>query len=206
MRSSEQARQRGRAAQPGRRPLTSRARISTVAIDLFTSRGFDETSVDDVADAVGIARRTLFRYYPSKNAIAWGDFDEHLDDMRALLAGIPDDLPMSEALRQALVSFNDVPSDELAGHRRRMSLLLGVPALQAHSMLMYADWREVIAEFCAHRLGLGRHDHIPQTIAWLCLGTALAAYEQWLADPSADLEALIDAGSRTLAHGVDALS
>ncbi|NED70572.1 TetR family transcriptional regulator, partial [Streptomyces sp. SID10244] len=45
-----------RTAHAGRRPVTSRAQISTVAIDLFTARGFEETSVDDVADAVGIAR------------------------------------------------------------------------------------------------------------------------------------------------------
>ncbi|WP_124710534.1 mycofactocin system transcriptional regulator [Gordonia insulae] len=195
-----------RTTQPGRRPVTSRAEISAVAIDLFTAKGFEDTSVDDVADAVGVARRTLFRYYPSKNAIAWGDFDSHLAEMRTLLAEIPDDLPIADALRRALISFNDVPATELAGHRRRMSLLLGVPALQAHSMLMYAEWRQVIAEFCAHRLGLDEHAHLPQTIAWLCLGTALAAYDQWLTHPDADLEALIVAGSRTLAQGVDALS
>ncbi|MFW0783966.1 mycofactocin system transcriptional regulator [Gordonia sp. CPCC 206044] len=189
----------------GRRPVTTRARISAVAIDLFTDRGFDDTSVDDVADAVGIARRTLFRYYPSKNAIPWGDFDAHLDDMRSLLGRIPADLPIADALRRALVSFNQVPAAELPGHRRRMSLLLGVPALQAYSMLMYADWRAVIAEFCAQRLGLQHDDHLPQTIAWICLGTALAAYEQWLTHPDADLEALIVAGSRTLAQGVGAL-
>ncbi|MDL9944851.1 mycofactocin system transcriptional regulator [Gordonia sp. ABSL11-1] len=195
-----------RSAQPGRRPVTSRAEISAVAIDLFTSRGFEETSVDDVADAVGIARRTLFRYYPSKNAIAWGDFDSHLAEMRTLLADIPADLPMADALQQALISFNEVPESELPGHRRRMSLLLGVPALQAHSMLMYAEWRQVIAEFCAHRLGLTENGHLPQTVAWLCLGTALAAYDQWLTHPGTDLQALIVAGSRTLAQGVDALS
>ena len=46
-----------------------------MAIDLFAAHGFDEVSVDDVAEAAGIARRTLFRYYPSKNALLWGDFD-----------------------------------------------------------------------------------------------------------------------------------
>ncbi|GAC67770.1 putative TetR family transcriptional regulator [Gordonia soli NBRC 108243] len=177
-----------------------------MAIDLFSTRGFDETSVDDVADAVGIARRTLFRYYPSKNAIPWGDFDSHLAEMRGLLAAIPDDLPIADALERALISFNDVPPAELPGHRSRMALLLGVPALQAHSMLMYADWRQVIAEFSAHRLGMAESDHLPQTIGWLCLGVALAAYDQWLADDATDLRALLVSGSRTLAQGVAALS
>ncbi|MGV9858582.1 mycofactocin system transcriptional regulator [Gordonia sp. NPDC003425] len=192
-------------AAPGRRPITTRAQISAVAIDLFTQRGFDETSVDDIADAVGIARRTLFRYHPSKNAIPWGDFDAHLDDMRALLTAIPAELPIADALTEALVSFNRVPADQTGSHRRRMSLLLGVPALQAHSMLMYAEWRQVVAEFCAARLGLAEGHHIPQTIGWLCLGTALAAYEQWLADADADLTALIVDGCTTLSDGLRAL-
>ncbi|RPA57072.1 mycofactocin system transcriptional regulator [Gordonia oryzae] len=190
---------------PGRRPRTSRAQISATAIDLFTTVGFEETSVDDIADAVGIARRTLFRYFPSKNAIPWGDFDAHLDDLRALLAEIPDDLSIAEAVTRALIAFNEVPAEFLDGHRRRMQLLLGVPSLQAHSMLMYADWRHVIAEFCAHRLGLDEVAHLPQTIGWLCLGTALAAYEQWLAHPDADLDALIRAGCATLAAGLQGL-
>lgn len=72
----------------GRRRSTTWDHISNVAIDLFATRGFDEVSVDDVAEAAGIARRTLFRYYPSKkNALPWGgDFDAHLAHMRDLLA------------------------------------------------------------------------------------------------------------------------
>ena len=70
----------------GRRRSTSRHQITDVAIALFAGRGFDEVSVDDVAEAAGIARRTLFRYYPSKNAIPWGDFDAHLQHLRRLLA------------------------------------------------------------------------------------------------------------------------
>ncbi|MEP9415643.1 mycofactocin system transcriptional regulator [Gordonia sp. VNQ95] len=193
------------ATAPGRRPSTSRAQISATAIDLFTTIGFEETSVEDIADAAGIARRTLFRYFPSKNAIAWGDFDAHLDELRHLLADIPDDLPIADAVTRALVAFNTVPPQGADGHRRRMQLLLGVPSLQAHSMLMYADWRHVIAEFCAHRLGLDEDDHLPQTIGWMCLGTALAAYEQWLTDPDSDLESLIRAGCEVLANGVAAL-
>lgn len=190
----------------GRRPATTRDRIGAIAIDLFTDNGFDETSVEDVAEAAGIARRTLFRYFPSKNAIAWGDFDTHLQAMRAMLDAIDDDQPMAAALTQALVSFNEVDPEERESHRRRMHLLLSVPALQAHSMLMYADWRHVVAGFCARRLGVADTDHLPQTIGWLCLGTALAAYEQWLDDPDADLAALLVDGCATMTRGLATLS
>ena len=56
----------------GRRRSTTPADITDVAIDLFTARGFADVSVDDVAHAAGISRRTLFRYYASKNAIQIG--------------------------------------------------------------------------------------------------------------------------------------
>lgn len=189
----------------GRKRITTMTHISEVAIDLFSKQGFDDTSVDDIATAAGIARRTVFRYYPSKNAIAWGDFDIYLDELRSLLDAIPDDLSIADALQRALIEFNSVPGTELPRHRRRMSLLLEIPALQAHSMLMYAEWRQVIAEFCARRLGVDAGAPVPQTIAWMTLGTALAAYEQWLAEPDRDLEALLIEGSRTLTDGVAAL-
>ncbi|WP_082502216.1 mycofactocin system transcriptional regulator [Williamsia sp. Leaf354] len=191
--------------QLGRRPSTTRAVISEVAIDLFTRHGFDETSVDDVAEAAGIARRTLFRYYPSKNAIPWGDFDVHLEAMRSHLDALGDDLPVAVALQTALVEFNRVDADHLDSHRRRMRLLLEVPALQAHSMLMYTGWRDVIADFVARRTGVSRDEHLPQTAGWLMLGVALAAYEQWLTDPAADLAALLTDGSRILDRGLRAL-
>ena len=187
----------------GRRPTTTKSKITDAAIELFTEVGFDETSVDDVAAAAGIARRTLFRYYPSKNAIAWGDFDEHLHDMRRLLADVPADMPVSEALRKALLDFNEVPPTHRDHHRKRMRLLLGVPALQAHSMLMYTGWREVVAEFVAARTGTEPGDHLPQTVAWTLLGTALAAYQQWLDDPDADLDELLTRGARVLSNGLD---
>lgn len=194
-------------AQIGRRPSTTKSKITEAAIDLFTEAGFDETSVDDIAAAAGIARRTLFRYYSSKNAIAWGDFDEHLQDMRRLLSEVPPDMPVAQALHTALLAFNEVPAEHREHHRRRMRLLLGVPALQAHSMLMYTGWRNVVAEFVASRTGSDLSALVPQTVAWTLLATALAAYEQWLEDPESDLDELLTQGSRILTLGLqDVLS
>ena len=82
----------------GRRRSTTRGHIADVAIDLFSARGFDAVSVDDVAHAAGIARRTLFRYYASKNAILWGDFDAHLEHLGELLDDVDPDVALPAAL------------------------------------------------------------------------------------------------------------
>jgi mycofactocin system transcriptional regulator len=191
----------------GRRRSTTTDHISNVAIDLFAAQGFDEVSVDDVAEAAGIARRTLFRYYPSKNALPWGDFDVHLDHMRDLLNDVESDVPIGQALRTALLAFNSFDEAETARHRQRMRVILQTAALQAYSMTMYAGWRAVVAAFVARRLGAKSEDLVPQTVAWTMLGVALSAYEHWLADNSVSLEdALGDAfdtvsgGLRTLDH------
>jgi mycofactocin system transcriptional regulator len=165
-----------------------------VALELFATYGFGEVSVDDVAVAAGIARRTLFRYYPSKNAIPWGDFDSHLRHFAALLNGADPGLSLRSALRSALLDFNTFDESEAARHRQRMRVILQTAELQAYSMTMYAGWRGVVAEFVARRIGCQPTDLAPQTHAWLMLGVALAAYEHWLADDSVELrQALADA-------------
>lgn len=187
----------------GRRPSTTQDHISSVALDLFASHGFDEVSVDDVARAAGIARRTLFRYYPSKNAIPWGDFDAHLNLMRELLAEGDQRGDIAVALRTALLAFNRFDDEER--HRRRMRLILGTDALQAHSMTMYAGWRAVVAEYVARRRGEKPDGLVPQTAAWTLLGVALTAYEQWLADESVSLEQLLGDSFDVVGRGLHTL-
>lgn len=190
-------------ARVGRRRSTSWEHISDVAIDLFMARGFDEVSVDDVAAAAGIARRTLFRYYPSKNALPWGDFDAHLDLMRRLLAGLDPAVPIRDALRTALLAFNDF--DDTDRHRQRMRLILETEALQAYSMTMYAGWRGVVAAFVAARLQVDEGDLAPQTVAWTMLAVSLAAYEHWLADERVSLPAALGDAFDMLAPGLTGL-
>lgn len=178
----------------GRRRSTTPEHITDVAIDLFVARGFAEVSVDDVAHAAGISRRTLFRYYASKNAILWGDFDAHLAHLRNLLDRVDPDVALGDALRAALLAFNTFDECETVRHRRRMRVILQTAELQAYSMTMYGGWRGVIADFVARRAGVKAADLLPQTVAWVMLGVALSAYEHWLADESLSLpQALGDA-------------
>ena len=189
----------------GRRPATTKDDIAAVGLRLFAARGFDDTSIDDIADAAGIARRTFFRYFASKNAVPWGDFDTHLEGMRALLADLPSDATLAEGLTEALLEFNTFPDDQAAIHRTRMRLILTVPTLQGYSMVMYEGWRDVIAEYVARRTGSRPGDHVPRTAAWIVLAIGISSYEHWLADDTQQLEDLLRAGAAILTGGIAAL-
>jgi TetR/AcrR family transcriptional regulator, regulator of mycofactocin system len=189
----------------GRRRSTTPEHITDVALELFTARGFAEVSVDDVAHAAGIARRTLFRYYSSKNAILWGDFDAHLAHLRELLDNVDPRVAMGEALRTALLAFNTFDQSETVRHRQRMRIILETAELQAYSMTMYAGWREVMAVFIAGRLSVKTTDPLPQTVAWTMLGVALSAYEQWLSDESVTLPEALGNAFDVLGAGLNGL-
>jgi mycofactocin system transcriptional regulator len=184
--------------QPGRRRATSRAELEEAAFALFAVRGFDATTVDEIAAAAGIGRRTFFRYFPSKNDIPWGAFEQELDRMRDRLKECPTDMPVMDAVRFALIDFNRVDPAQVPLHRRRMELILRVPTLLAHSTLRFAAWRAVVAEFVAERTGHRPEDLAPQAIAHAVLGVSTAAYEHWLDDEGADLGLLLDDAMRQL--------
>lgn len=185
----------------GRPAVTSRGELELIALGLFADRGFESTTVDDIAEAAGIGRRTFFRYFPSKNDVVYGDFDAALEALRERLASVPADVPLLAGIREAVLAFNALPDGAEPQHRVRMSMVLHTPALQAHSTLRYAGWRAVVAEHAASRLGLAPGDFEPQLIAHQALASAVAAYEQWLARPGSDLPALLDRALRTLRTG-----
>jgi TetR/AcrR family transcriptional regulator, regulator of mycofactocin system len=188
----------GQAGRAGRRPVTSRAELERAAFDLFDRQGFERTTIDDIALAAGIGRRTFFRYFPSKNDVPWGDFEAELDRMRVRLKDSPARTPLMDAIRVAVVDFNRIAPGQVPLHRRRMELILRTPALQAHSTLRYAAWREVIAEFAGERLNQPPNALAPRTIGYVALGVAVAAYEQWLESEGTELSDLLDRAMREL--------
>lgn len=182
----------GRSAAPlGRPVVTSHADIERAAFRLFAEHGFEGTTLEAIAREVGVGRRTLFRYFESKNDIPWGQFDDTLDHFRAILAATPEDLPIADALHQGVREFNEFSPEADPPHIERMRLVLETPALQAHSVLRYAAWRQVVAEFVAERTGLADEDALPALIAHVSLSMSLAAYEAWLKAPDSSLSELI---------------
>ena len=180
--------------------MTSHAAIESAAFALFEERGYEATTTEEIAERAGIGRRTLFRYFPSKADIPWGQFAEGLGRFRTALLAAPSDEPLMETIVREIIAFNTFPSEVLASHRRRITLILTVPELQAHAALRHAEWRAVVAEFVARRTRTRISDHLPVLISHVAHGMALTAYERWLAEPDSDLGAILLESSELLAE------
>ena len=196
---------RASGARSGRPRITSRAELERLGFELFARQGFDATTVEDIARSAGIGRRTFFRYFASKNDLVWGDFEQQLVGFRDLLNATDPEIPVMDALREAVVEFNRFDDTVVPWHRQRMELILSVPALQADATLRYNSWRRIVAEFTARRMGLAPSDMLPRFFGHVALAAAIAAYEHWLADEDACLAELLDRLMRQTADGLGAV-
>jgi mycofactocin system transcriptional regulator len=178
----------GARARRGRPPSTTASEVARIALGLFLRDGFVETTLDDIARAAGIGRRTLFRYFESKNDMVWGDFNRVLDRLRRALSEPEPGERVMETLARAVIESNRYEGADLHELRLRMTLITTVPALQAHSMVMYAAWRAVIAEFVADRTGRAPDDLLPLTIGHMALASSMSAFVRWVEHPDEDLE------------------
>jgi TetR/AcrR family transcriptional regulator, regulator of mycofactocin system len=178
----------------GRPRSTTQSDISRTALELFARRGFERTTLADVAAASGVGRRTLFRYFASKNDLVWGDFDWVLDRLRAALVTEDRGGGTMDTLARAAVASNRYEGEALDELRIRMLLITTVPALQAHSMVRYAAWRAVVAGFVADRLDQRPDDLVPLTVGHMALATSTSAFVRWVEHPGEDLEAHLRAG------------
>ncbi|MDQ2677711.1 MAG: TetR family transcriptional regulator [Actinomycetota bacterium] len=172
--------------------MTSVSAIEKAALELIAQQGFDHVTVEDIAAAAGISRRTFFRYFSSKNEIPFSEYGALLVALEEWLASEPDDRPIFDVIADAVMRFNRVHTDGGVAHRERMRLVMRTPSLRANAALHQDDWVAVLARYAARRLDTAPDELVPQLIAQVALGTANTAYEQWLNDESSDLGALVD--------------
>jgi mycofactocin system transcriptional regulator len=185
----------------GRPSGTSARELELVALQLFTERGFDETTVEDIAAAAGISKRSFFRYYESKTDVLWNEFDTEVATIRRLLAEAPSEVPVMEAVRRAVLEANHYRAEDVAELRMRMSLLSAVPDLVASSALHYDAWERAISDYVAGRSGQPADSLYPLAVGRSVLASCRAAYDRWASRADADLTVYLDAALTALAAG-----
>jgi AcrR family transcriptional regulator len=86
--------------------------LTTVAQDLFLAHGYENTTVDQIAAAAGMSKRTFFRYFASKDDLVIGKYDLFGDRMADALDARPADEPVWESLRRVFDITLDYVEDE----------------------------------------------------------------------------------------------
>jgi TetR/AcrR family transcriptional regulator, regulator of mycofactocin system len=185
----------------GRPKGTSARALELIALRLFAERGFDDTTVDQIAAEAGVSRRTFFRYFDSKSEVLWNEFDLEVTNLRRELAALPDGLPVMDAVRTAVLAVNHYGPDDVPELRARMSLISATPELAAAAALHYDAWERAIIDFVAERSKQPADSLYPLAVGRATLATCRAAYERWAARADADLGRYLDAALRALAAG-----
>jgi mycofactocin system transcriptional regulator len=189
---------------PGRRgrpPGTSARELEVAALHLFSERGFHQTTVDDIAAAAGVSRRTFFRYYDAKSDVLWNEFDTEVRTLQKLLAGASDELPLLDAIREAVLAANHYQAEDVPELRMRMHLINTVTELGASAAVHYDAWERAVSAYVGRRTDQPADSLYPLAVGRSVLAVCRAAYERWSARADANLTVYLDAALRALAEG-----
>ncbi|HEY0697986.1 MAG TPA: TetR family transcriptional regulator [Micromonospora sp.] len=201
----ETGRERPAASRRERRKQEIRAALERAALRLFAEKGYEQTTVEEIAAAADVAVRTFFRYFTSKRHVLFGDVaHQRVAALREALAATPADLAPLEAVRSVLDAL-DIDSDEQQQILVRLRLMDRQPSLVAVYLTLNQELRGVIVEFVAARTGLPPTDPYPLLVAGAAVTSWDVALGSWSAgDGAQSLAALRRAAFAALTAGIPA--
>jgi AcrR family transcriptional regulator len=167
-----------------RKKAKTRALIQEHALRLFREQGYDETSIEQIAESAEVSPSTVFRYFPTKpDLVIYDDLDERMIEAFRVQ---PPELNAVQALRASLRSgFGGLAGDEMAVQLERERLMRSVPELQAAMLGEFARTVGEIADLVAERSRRPADDDAVLALAGAVIGIAIAAWFSADGDDSA---------------------
>jgi AcrR family transcriptional regulator len=180
-------------------PLRDRTRravqqeITGTANALFVERGYEATTIDDIAAAVGMSQRSVFRYFASKEEIVVGKFDLVAGEMLRVLRDRPAAEPVWDSLRRVfdlLVPYVDAPGKhEVAEPMQR--IVFSTPALLASYLQKLQQMQDAVVTALRERAETAGtpyadDDPVPRALTAAAFGCLVAAQYSWLASGAKD--------------------
>jgi AcrR family transcriptional regulator len=163
-----------------RKKIETRLALARAAMRLFEERGYAATTVDDIAAAANVSRRTFFRYFSSKDDILIVDPEGKLAALHIALAEGPPDEPTIAALRRGIVALTGTyfePDLVLAEAR----VVMREPTMAAAGLAYQVRWEEALAREVATDLGVDVDlDPRPRIVAHTTVAIMRAGVTSWL--------------------------
>jgi AcrR family transcriptional regulator len=175
--------------------------IQDHALRLFVEKGYDATTVEEIAAAAGVSHMTFFRYFPRKEEVVeYDEYDPLLEDLIA--ARPPDEAPITAVHNALRVGLQQVLSTDREALLIRTRLILDNPVLRSRNLVAQDTTRDLFARALARRGGLAEPDLAATVQASAALGAIAPALTAWAEDGEADLIAMIDSAFTALESGV----
>jgi AcrR family transcriptional regulator len=175
-----------------RKKNATRRLIQEHALRLFAEKGYEATTVEEIAAAAGVSHMTFFRYFPRKDSVVeTREYDPMIEE---LIVDRPRDEPPMVAIHAAILAALTaiLPSDRdrwLA----RVRLVMETPDLFGRHWVAQTDTRDMFARALARRAGLSEPDFVCVVQAATAVAPFDTALQVWAQADDGDLPAIIDA-------------
>jgi AcrR family transcriptional regulator len=176
--------------------------IQEHALRLFAEKGYDATTVDEIAAAAGVSHMTFFRYFPRKEEVV--EYDEYDPMLEELIAARPPHEPPLVVLHNAIrVGLERILTTDREALLIRTRLVLRNPVLRSRNLVAQDTTRDLFANALARRAGLTEPDLATTVQASAALDAVGVAMMAWVdGNSDAGPVALIDTAFAALEAGV----
>jgi AcrR family transcriptional regulator len=159
-------------------------RLVIAALELFAERGYDQTTVADVAERAGVTERTFYRYFTDKREVLFGAGHVWEDQIIAGIEKADPSLPPLEVVTAGLVAGAALLDERRPFALRRAAVLAATPSLQERELLKMTKLAEAIALTLGKR-GVAELD--AQLAAEAGVAAFRVAFARWIADAAGEL-------------------
>jgi AcrR family transcriptional regulator len=181
-----------------------RRELVAAAARLFASRGYDETTVDDIAAAAEVSRSTFFRYFPSKEAAAFPDEEVRVEVVSEVLETAPADEPLPTTIRRAALSLIDYDLEAKVELHKWHELLHEEPALAAYALRVQNESINTFTRLIAKRMGVNpTRDLRPRLAVQMAYAAVNSVWSTWTSGSEAELRKLLNQAFDVLEAGLD---
>lgn len=165
----------------GRWEPNARGRLEQAALELYVERGFEQTTVAEIAERAGLTERTFFRYFADKREVLFAGADILRDLMAGALAAAPESAAPIEAVAAALESAGALLQERHEYARQRQAVIAANAGLQERELIKLASLAAALAEALRRR---GVTEPAASLTAEAGIAVFKIAFEHWVDGPS----------------------
>jgi len=173
----------------GRWEPNARGRLERAAMELYGERGFEQTTVAEIAARAGLTERTFFRHFADKREVLFWGAGALQELFVNMVASAPESAAPIDAVAAALAAAGAVLQERRDGSRQRQAIIAANTELQERELIKLASLASAIADALRRR---GVTDPAASLAAEAGIAVFKIAFERWVSETSqADLPDLI---------------